>query len=51
MGTISYDFDEAYGEWMKELLSNETNPRVRSRIEQGLEHGTLEFYAPSGSPL
>jgi hypothetical protein len=28
---------------MAALIAKETNPRVRSRIEHGLEHGTLEF--------
>ncbi|MCP1186721.1 transcriptional regulator [Paenibacillus sp. 1781tsa1] len=40
---MSIDFDEAYEVWMHSLLEKETNPRVRSRIENGLEHGTLEF--------
>jgi len=36
-------FDQAYEEWMNSLLEKESNHRVRSRIESGLEHGTLEF--------
>ncbi|WP_145152439.1 transcriptional regulator [Paenibacillus xylanexedens] len=40
---MSIDFDEAYEVWMHSLLEKETNPRVLSRIENGLEHGTLEF--------
>lgn len=43
MSTVSLDFNEAYEEWMNALLEQETNPRVRSRIEQGLEHATMEF--------
>ncbi|WP_434749360.1 transcriptional regulator [Paenibacillus amylolyticus] len=43
MSTINQNFDEAYEEWMKALLAKKINPRIRSRIEQGLEHGTLEF--------
>ncbi|WP_017692196.1 hypothetical protein [Paenibacillus sp. PAMC 26794] len=37
------DFDEAYEVWIHSLLEKETNPRVLSRLENGLEHGTLEF--------
>lgn len=40
---MSIDFDEAYEVWMHSLLEKETNPRVLSRLENGLEHGTLEF--------
>lgn len=40
---MSIDFDEAYKVWMHSLLDKETNPRVLSRLENGLEHGTLEF--------
>lgn len=40
---MSIDFDEAYEGWMHSLLEKETNPRVLSRIENGLEHSTLEF--------
>ncbi|WP_339167299.1 transcriptional regulator [Paenibacillus sp. FSL R5-0341] len=40
---MSIDFDEAYEVWMHSLLEKETNPRVLSRIENGLEYGTLEF--------
>ncbi|WP_338540709.1 transcriptional regulator [Paenibacillus tundrae] len=40
---LSIEFDKAYDEWMTSLLENEMNPRVLSRIENGLEHGTLEF--------
>lgn len=40
---MSIDFDEAYEVWMHSLLEKETNPRVLSRLEYGLEHGTLEF--------
>lgn len=43
MKTMSIDFDEAYEVWMHSLMEKETNPRVLSRIENGLEHGTLEF--------
>lgn len=43
MSKMSYDFDEAYGSWMTALIAKESNPRVRPRIEHGLEHGTLEF--------
>lgn len=43
MSTIIQNFDEAYKEWIKSLIVKETNLRVRSRIEHGLEHGTLEF--------
>ncbi|MEK4363841.1 transcriptional regulator [Paenibacillus sp. FSL M8-0212] len=40
---MSIDFDEAYEVWIRSLLEKETNPRVLSRLENGLEHGTLEF--------
>ncbi|CAM4419595.1 transcriptional regulator [Paenibacillus xylanexedens] len=40
---MSIDFDEAYEVWMHSLLEKETNPKVLSRLENGLEHGTLEF--------
>lgn len=40
---MSIDFEEAYEVWMHSLLEKETNPRVLSRLENGLEHGTLEF--------
>ncbi|WP_145410542.1 transcriptional regulator [Paenibacillus xylanexedens] len=40
---MSMEFDTAYEEWMASLLENEMNPRVLSRIENGLDHGTLEF--------
>lgn len=40
---MSIDFDEAYEVWVYSLLEEETNPRVLSRLENGLEHGTLEF--------
>ncbi|WP_433921930.1 transcriptional regulator [Paenibacillus taichungensis] len=40
---MSNGFEQAYEEWIHSLLEKETNLRVRSRIENGLEHGTLEF--------
>ncbi|WP_339312660.1 transcriptional regulator [Paenibacillus sp. FSL k6-2145] len=40
---MSIDFDEAYKVWMHSLLDKETNPGVLSRLENGLEHSTLEF--------
>ncbi|PQP85414.1 transcriptional regulator [Paenibacillus sp. PCH8] len=40
---MSSDFEVAYEEWLYSLMTKETNPRVRARIEHGLEHGTLEF--------
>lgn len=40
---MSIDFEEVYDVWMHSLLEKETNPRVLSRLENGLEHGTLEF--------
>lgn len=40
---MSVGFEQAYEEWMHSILEKETNVRVRSRIENGLEHGTLEF--------
>ncbi len=43
MFKMGIEFDQAYEEWMNSLLEKERNRRVRSRIENGLEHGTLEF--------
>ncbi|SEL45541.1 transcriptional regulator [Paenibacillus sp. OK003] len=40
---MSIGFEQAYEEWIHSLLEKETNLRVRSRIENGLEHGTMEF--------
>ena len=40
---MGIEFDQAYEEWMNSLLEKERNHRVRSRIENGLEHGTLEI--------
>lgn len=40
---MGIEFDQAYEEWMNSLLEKELNHRVRSRIENGLEHGTYEF--------
>jgi hypothetical protein len=37
------DFDEKYAEWISKEISEETNPRRRERLEQGLGHGTIEF--------
>lgn len=48
---MSIDFDEAYEVWMHSLLEKETNPRVRSRIENGLEYGTLEFLRSVWFPI
>ncbi|MBY0116311.1 transcriptional regulator [Paenibacillus sp. FSL H8-0317] len=48
---MSIDFDEAYEVWMHSLLEEETNPRVLSRLENGLEHGTLEFLRSVWFPL
>lgn len=36
-------FEQAYEEWLHSLLIKEDNQRIRARIENGLEHGTLEF--------
>lgn len=40
---MSVGFEQAYEKWMHSILEKETNLRVHSRIENGLEHGTLEF--------
>jgi len=40
---MNIEFEKAYEAWLGLLLEKETNLRVRSRIENGLEHATLEF--------
>ncbi|MDF2837574.1 MAG: hypothetical protein K0Q63_3214 [Paenibacillus sp.] len=36
-------FEEKYEEWLNKIIAEETNPRRRERLEQGLGHGTIEF--------
>lgn len=48
---MAIGFEETYEKWLQSLLAGETNPRRRTRIENGLEHDTLEFLAMSGFRL